>query len=163
MKKILSISLLSLLIFSCKNSIETKNENLKYELSENEFKTSNPIAIDFTNEIDGFKVRAIWLIESLDSRYTGKLIGPAILTFTNVKTNKTYNVNHYDFSIDILPENEKLIKIVKNDGVEEYQSNVRFTQKMEYKLPKVIVGQQEFEITSKDTNSGFEEYVPFFL
>ncbi|MFM7897084.1 MAG: hypothetical protein ACKO8L_14400, partial [Flavobacterium sp.] len=38
-----------------------------------------------------------------------------------------------------------------------------FTQKMEYKLPKIIVEQQDIEITSKDRNSGFEEYVPFFF
>ena len=163
MKKIVSITLLSLLLFSCKNSTETNNETEKNELSDNEFKTSNPITVDFTNEINGFKIRAIWLIESLDSRYTQKLIGPAILTFTDVKTNKTYNVNHDGFSIDILPENEKFIKIIKNEGVDEYQSNVSFTQKMEYKLPKIIVEQQDTEITSKDRNSGFEEYVPFFF
>lgn len=163
MKKIVSITLLSLLLFSCKNSTETNNETTKNEISENEFKTSNPITVDFTNEINGFKVRAIWLIESLDSRYTEKLIGPAILTFTDVKTNKTYNVNHDGFSIDILPENEKFIKIVKNEGVEEYQSNASFTQKMEFKLPEIIVEQNNAEITSKDRNSGYKDYVPFFF
>ena len=163
MKKILSITLLSVLFFSCKNSTEKNNENSKHEISENEFKTSNPITVDFTNEINGFKVRAIWLIESLDSRYTGKLIGPAILTFTDVKTNKTYNVNHDGFSIDILPENEKFIKIEKNEGVEEYQSNASFTQKMEFKLPEIIVEQHNAEITSKDRNSGYKDYVPFFF
>lgn len=163
MKKIVSITLLSLLLFSCKNSTETNNETTKNEISENEFKTSNPITVDFTNEINGFKVRAIWLIESLDSRYTEKLIGPAILTFTDVKTNKTYNVNHDGFSIDILPENEKFIKIVKNEGVEEYQSNASFTQKMEFKLPEIIVEQNDAEITSKDRNSGYKDYVPFFF
>lgn len=99
MKKIVSITLLSLILFSCKNPTETNNETTKNKISENEYKTSNPITVDFTNEINGFKVRAIWLIESLDSRYTGKLIGPAILTFTDVKTNKTYNINHDVFQL----------------------------------------------------------------
>lgn len=163
MKKILSITLLSLLFISCKNSTDTKNENSNHELSENEFKTSNPITIDFTNEINGYKVRAIWLIENLDSRYTGKLIGPAILSFTDVKTNKTFNLNHNGFSVDILPENEKFIKIGKNEGVEEYQGNAVFTQKMEYKLPEITVEENNAGITSKDRNSGFKDYIPFFF
>jgi hypothetical protein len=163
MKKIVSIILLALLIFSCKDSTETNNEDSKHELSENAFKTSNPITIDFTNEINGYKVRAIWLIERFDQMYTENFIGPAILTFTEIKTNKTYNISHNDFTIKLLPENLKFIKKTKIEGIEEYESNAIFTQKMEYLLPEIIVEQNNAKITSKDRNSGFKDYVPFFF
>ena len=34
---------------------------------------------------------------------------------------------------------------------------------MEYKLPEIIIEQHNAEITSKDRNSGFKDYVPFFF
>ena len=151
MKFVKTLSFLLLICLSSCNSFGAKEPD------------SNPIFIEYTNEVNNYSIKVIWMPDYYDSRFFNRLIGPAIFTIKDKKNNKVYNVTHEEFSIDLNDSDLKNITFKEVEGTQEFLSNKSFNLKMEYKLPSVIEKEySEGEIHSS-RNKGFKDFIPFFF
>lgn len=163
MKKFILIPFLSLILISC--SKNNKENNVLAENVEtnnlNKSTNANPITIEYSNTINGYKVSVNWIIKEY-ANYHGEryFVGPATLKFTNEKNNEQFYIQHPEYSINISKENLKYISLENSDI---FKGNQSFTQKNDYKSPSTSkVGIYSENSEDYDNNSS-DEYIPFFF
>lgn len=159
MKNTILFLFLFITLISC--SKQNKNESINGQLEStknNLDKKINEIIINYTTPIKGYNVSAKWIIreknEPINVVSSGDFIGPAILTFEDVKTKEIFWVIHPEFTININKENLKYITV--KDG--EFIKNQSFTQISKYIKPKF-----EKVGTSKEEEGFGYTYIPFFF
>jgi hypothetical protein len=159
MKNTILFLFLFITLISC--SKQNKNESINGQLEStknNLDKKINEIIINYTTPIKGYNVSAKWIIreknDPINVVSSGDFIGPAILTFEDVKTKEIFWVIHPEFTININKENLKYITV--KDG--EFIKNQSFTQISKYIKPKF-----EKVGTSKEEEGFGYTYIPFFF
>ena len=159
MKSTILFLFLFITLISC--SKQNKNESISDQLESaknNIEKKNNEITINYSTPIKGYNVSAKWIIRKKNDAYNkvsaGDFIGPAILTFEDVKTKEIFWVLHPEFTIDIDKENLKYFTV--KDG--EFIKNQSFTQISKYIKPKF-----EKVGTSKEEEGFGYTYIPFFF
>ena len=116
MKKINLILFLTLTLISCNKSNADNNgliEAVEFEVTDtdnlNKYNNTNPITIEYSNKINGYKVSAYWIIKEYANfhgveRY---FVGPATLKFTNEENDEVFYIQHPEYSINISKDNLK--------------------------------------------------------
>ena len=164
MKKTILILFLSSILFSCSKSKADNHELVNSNNTENlnEDTGINPITIEYSNNVNGYKISVNWIIKEYvnyhDIRY---FVGPATLKFTNVDNGEVFFIQHPEYSIDISKENLKYINL---ENADIFKGNKSFTQKNKYISPSTtIVG--EFKVVELEDYDKYktDEYIPFFF
>jgi len=159
MKGIFIFSLIVILAFSCGKKGEGTEGTEEGGMDQFEYLRSNPITIEYSNPINGYKVTAVWTIKDNQATFGGRLFGPAVLTFTEVKTGKKHIVNQLSFTEEISKENADYINYTDDEGEKEYLTNRRFKQVDAYKLPALT----SVDISADHKSTELSKYIPFFF
>ena len=169
MKKINLILFLTLTLIFCNKSNADNNglvEAVEFEVTDtdnlNKYNNANPITIEYSNKINGYKVSAYWIIKEYanfhgEERY---FVGPATLKFTNEENDEVFYIQHPEYSINISKDNLKYITLENSDI---FIGNKSFTQEINYISPstnKVGVYNADADIYDNQTP---DEYIPFFF
>lgn len=126
MKYSLNLLVIITLTFSCVNKpskkIQDKISEIKSHQPESKF-----VTLEFSNEINGYKVKAFWKPSSV---VYGYVVGAAIVEFYNVKDSTSFSIPHVKFSIlkNKLPfgfeeDSTKLTEIKQSEITLEYNKN----------------------------------------
>lgn len=155
MLKLSALTTITFLLLSCNNStVQDKNvDQQETTTTSSKDSKSNPITIEYSNEVNGYKVTVLWLLENATENDAD---GPAILAFKDVKTNSVYYATQHHFSVTIDKANLKYLKFKNAGDTKEFVGNESFKQTVKYVLPKIGV-------TEFIKEEGFKEYIPFFF
>ena len=131
MKKINFILFLCLTLISCNKSNSNNNDLVETLETGNPYvntsTSANPITIEYSNSIDGYKVSVSWIIKEYanfhEIRY---FVGPATLKFTSEENGDFFYIQHPEYSIEISKDNLKYISLENSDI---FRGNQSFTQK----------------------------------
>ncbi len=154
MLKLLTLASFTFLLFSCNNStVQDKNSDKQASPLNSNSSKFNPVTIEYSNEINGYKVTAVWLLQNATENEAS---GPAILSFTNSKTNEVYYATHHNYSVAINKDNLKYLKFEGSGATEKFVGNESFKQTIKYVLPEV-------QSTEFIKEKGLKAYIPFFF